>query len=155
MRRFALLSAALLLLPVTARADDEEARRVAQETLDKGAALFDARDAAALAATYTPDGEICVVTQDKDSRGYKTQSIRGRQAIEKGYRDLFRDAQGGSKSKNHVEYAHFARPDLLVIHGHFQPDASKEGDIPFIQVRTKDGDKWLMMSLQLFFVPEK
>src|SRR5262245_48916528 len=93
MRRFALLSAALLFLPVAALADDEDARRAAQEALDKGSALFDARDAAALAATYTTDAEICVVTQDKDSRGYKTQTVRGRQAIQKGYQDLFKDAQ--------------------------------------------------------------
>ena len=154
MTRFALLSA-VLLLPIAARADDEDARRVAQEVLDKGASLFDARDAAALAATYTVDAEICVVGQDQGSRSYKTQVIRGRQAIENAYQTLFKGQQSQAKSKNHVEAAKLIRPDLLAIYGRFQPDASQEGNIPFIQVRTKDGDKWLMMSLQLFIVPEK
>jgi ketosteroid isomerase-like protein len=155
MRRYAVLSAAMLCLTVPARADDEDARRVAQEVLDEGAALFDARDAAALAASYTPDAEIGFISQDKESRGYKTQAIRGRQAIETWYGDLFKNAQGGPQSRNHVEFAHFIRPDLLAIHGHFQPDVNKEGDFPFIQVRANDGDRWLLMSLQLFLVPGK
>ena len=155
MRRFAILSAALLFVAGAVRAADEDARRVAQEALDTGAALFDARDAAGLAASYTPDAEICVVTRDKDSGGFTTQTIRGRQAIQQKYQDLFKGAQGKAKSKNHVEFAHFVRPDLMAIHGHFQPDASKEGDIPFVQVRAQDGDQWLLMNLQLFLVPEK
>lgn len=150
MTRFAILSAALLL-PVAAHAAPD-AKPLAQEILDKGAALFDARDAAALAATYTEDAEISLVGKDPVSGAYKTQAVRGRQAIEKGYQDLFKDAQSAQKSKNRVEFAHFVSADLMVIHGHFQPDTSKEGEIPFIQVRLKKGDQWLMMDLQLFVV---
>ena len=103
---------------------------LAQEVLDKGAALFDARDAKAMAATYTEDAEIRVISKDQGSGTYKTQAVRGRQAIEKGYQDLFKKGQTETKSKNRVEFAHFVRPDLLAIHGQFQPDTSKEGDDP-------------------------
>ena len=152
MTRFALLSAALLL-PVAALADDHDPKRLAQEILDKGAALFDARDAAQLAATYTEDGESGVVTKDQGSGTYRTQTTRGRQAIERAYQTLFKDGRSGTKSRNQVEFAHFVGPDLLLIHGHFQPDTNQEGKFPFVQVRTKREDKWLLMVLQLFVVP--
>ncbi|HEX8201909.1 MAG TPA: hypothetical protein VF590_15640 [Isosphaeraceae bacterium] len=153
MMRFALLSAALLLLPVAAGADDQDPKRLAQEILDKGAALFDARDAAKLAATYTQDGEIGLVAKDPDSGTYRTQTTRGRQAIERAYQTLFKDGRGEAKSRNHVEFAHFLAPDLLLIHGHFQPDTNQEGKFPFVQLRTKRDDQWLLMGLQLFVVP--
>jgi ketosteroid isomerase-like protein len=152
MMRFALLSAALLL-PVAALADDQDPKRLAQDLLDKGAALFDARDTAQLAATYTEDAEICVVGKDQDSGTYKTQTTRGRQAIERAYQTLFKDGRAGTKSRNQVEFAHFIAPDLLLIHGHFQPDTDQEGKVPFVQVRLKREDKWLLMGLQLFIVP--
>ena len=153
MMRFAILSAALLL-PVVCRADDQDARRVAQETLDKGASLFDARDAAGLAATYTEDAELTAIFKDQGAGTFRTQVVRGRDAIEKAYQNLFKDGRGETKSRNRVEYAHFVGPDLLIIHGQFQPDTKQENQIPFVQVRTKKGDGWLMMSLQLFIVSE-
>jgi ketosteroid isomerase-like protein len=152
MMRFALLSAALLL-PVAALADDPDPKRLAQDLLDKGAALFDARDAAKLAATYTEDAELCVVGKDQESGIYRTQSTRGRQAIERAYQTLFKDGRGETKSRNQVEFAHLVEPDLLLIHGHFQPDTNREDKVPFVQLRTKRDDKWLLMGLQLFIVP--
>ena len=62
-----------------------------------------------------------------------------------------------TKSRNTVEYAKFLAPDILVIAGTFdlntlKPDSPK---IPFYQVRVKKGDKWLMSSLRIYFVPQK
>jgi uncharacterized protein (TIGR02246 family) len=154
MTRFAILAAALLLSAV-ARADDQDARRMAQETLDKGASLFDARDAAGLAASYTEDAELTAVFKEQGAGAFKTQVVRGRDAIEKAYQNLFKDGRGATKSRNRVEYAHFVGSDLLIIHGQFQPDTNQENQIPFVQVRTKKEDRWLMMNLQLFIVSEQ
>ena len=54
MARLVILSLALLL-PTVAPPADPDAKRLAQAILTKGAALFDTRDAAAMAATYTED----------------------------------------------------------------------------------------------------
>jgi ketosteroid isomerase-like protein len=154
MARFVIFSLALLS-PTMTLAADPDAKQLAQDILTKGAALFDSRDAAAIAATYTDDAEVTLVIKDKDSGKYKTEVTRGRSAIERGYRDIFKDRKAGTTSRNVVEYAHFVGTDLLIIHGTFTLDVNHEGAFPFVQVRSKQGDKWLLMSLQLFVVPEK
>ena len=154
MARFAILSLALLL-PTVALADDTEAKKLAQDILTKGAALFDMRDATAMAATYMDDAEAILVIKDKDTGTYKPQVSRGRSAIEQGYKNIFKDRKPGTTSRNVVEYAHFVGTDLLIIHGTFTLDVSQEVSFPFVQVRAKKGDKWLMMSLQLFVISEQ
>ncbi len=151
---FAILSLALLL-PTAAPADDMDAKKSAQDILTKGAALFDMRDAAAMAATYIEDAEGIVVIKDKDTGTYKTQVTRGRSAIERGYQNIFKDRKPGTTSRNVVEFAHFVGTDLLIIHGAFTLDVSQGVSFPFVQVRAKKGDKWLIMSLQLFVVSEQ
>jgi ketosteroid isomerase-like protein len=154
MARFVILSLALLL-PTAAPAADTDAKQLAQAILTKGAALFDTRDAAAMAATYTEDAEGSAVTKDKDTGTYKVQVTRGRPAIERGYQDIFKDRKAGTTSRNVVEYAHLVGTDLLIIHGTFTLDVSQEGSFRFVQVRTKQGEKWLIMRLQLFVVSEQ
>ncbi len=154
MARFPILSLALLL-PTAASADDMDAKRLAQDILTKGAALFDTRDAAAMAATYMEDAEGILVIKDKDTGTYKAQVSRGRFAIERGYQNIFKDRKPATKSRNVVEYAHFVGTDLLIIHGAFTLDVSQGVSFPFIQVRAKKGDKWLIMSLQVFVVSEQ
>ena len=63
---FAILSLALLL-PTAAPADDTDAKKLAQDILTKGAALFDKREAAAMAATYMEDADGIVVIKDNDT----------------------------------------------------------------------------------------
>jgi hypothetical protein len=59
MHRIAVLAVAVTLgLTLFARAEDKDAKTLAQDILDKGAALFDKRDAAAMAATYTEDAQL-------------------------------------------------------------------------------------------------
>jgi hypothetical protein len=57
----------LLLLPTAAPADDTDARKLARDILTRGAALFDMRDAGAMAATYAGEAEGIVVIKDKDA----------------------------------------------------------------------------------------
>jgi ketosteroid isomerase-like protein len=153
MARFVILSLAFLL-PTAPPPADQDAKQLAQAILTKGAALFDTRDAAAMAATYTEDAEIILVTKDEHTGTYKTQVTRGRSAIQRGYQDVFKDRKPGTTSRNVVEFAHFVGTDLLIIHGTFAVDVSQGSSFPFVQVRAKKGDKWLMLSLQLFVVSE-
>lgn len=146
---------ALMLLSAKAPSSDEEARSLAHEILTKGASQFDTRDPAAMAATYTEDAELTLVGKDRDSGTYKPSDTRGRTAIEQFYRDIFKDRAPGSTSRNTVEYAHFIASDVLIIHGSFTPDVAKGGAFPFVQVRAKQGDRWLIVNLQLFLVADQ
>ena len=143
------------LWPTAALAADPEAKLIAQDILTKGAALFDTRDAAAMAATYTEDAELILFAKDKDTGTYKAQVTRGRSAIERLYQNLFKDRKPGTTSRNVVEFAHFVGSDLLIIHGTFTLDVSQGASFPFVQVRAKKGDKWLLMNLQLFIVKDQ
>jgi hypothetical protein len=145
---------------LTARADGsdektaDEATKLAIKLLEDGAAVFDTFSAKAMADFYQEDAEVALVT--REDSGLKVQSYKGKAEIEKFYADLFKKPET-IKSKNHVEYAKFLAPDILVIAGTFdtntlKPDSQK---IPFYQVRIKSGDKWLMSSVRVFFMPPK
>ncbi len=154
MRRTALL-AAILLWPAFALADDRDAKTVAQEILNKGSALFDSRSAANMAATYAEDATLSWVDKDKDTDKYRSQSKQGRSEIETMYADLFRDMKEATTSRNTVEFAKFLAPDLLVIHGTFKPDASKDLEVGFLQERVKQGDQWLIQGLRVYIISKE
>lgn len=151
MTRFA-CALIVLCIPFAAGAAEQDAKPQAQEVLDKGSALFDARDAAALAATYTENAQIVWVEKDRDTGAYIFKRKRGRSEIEALYRDLFKNSNEKTTSRNNVEFARFVAPDLMVINGTFQPNVADGGSYRFIQVRIKQGDKWLMSSLRIFIV---
>lgn len=153
MRRL-ILFALLLALPLAAFGDEAEAKKLAQEILDKGSALFDQRDAAAMVATYADDAQIVWIEKDNSTSEYKTNAKKGLAEIEAVYRDLFKDKNEKTTSKNTVEFARLVAPDLLVIEGLFQPNVANQGKYPFVQVRVKQGDKWLIKSLQLVIVSQ-
>ncbi len=153
MRRCDVFALALVLcLPLAARARDDDAKNVAQGILDKGATLFDKRDAAAMAATYTEDAQLEWIEKDSAAGGIKIDVKKGREEIEAVYRDLFKDAKEATTSKNIVDYARFVSSELLVIEGDFQPNVANDGKFHFVQMRVKQGDKWQMRSLQLFAI---
>jgi hypothetical protein len=153
MRHFMFLAVALAFcLALPARAEEKDAKTLAQEVLDKGAALFDKRDAAVMAATYTEDAQLEWVEKDSATGGIKIDVKKGRDEIETLYRDLFKDAKEATTSKNTVEFARYVGTELMIIQGVFQPNTANEGKLPFVQVRVKQGDKWLMRSLQLFVI---
>ena len=132
----------------------DEAKALAVKLTEQGAATFDTFNAKAMADYYLDDAEIALMTREES--GFKLQTYKGKAEIEKAYADLFKKPET-VKSKNTVEYAKFLAPDVLAIAGTFdvntlKPDSPK---IPFYQVRVKQGDKWLMSSLRIFFVPPK
>lgn len=144
--------ALLLALPAAALADDVKAE--AQALLDKGAKLFDARDSAALAATYTEDAQVHWFAKDESTGEFKDTVKDGRGAIEALYLDFFKEPKDKTTSRNVVESARLVAPDLMIVQGTFQPDVDKPGKYPFVQVRVKQGDQWLMKALQLFIVSQ-
>jgi hypothetical protein len=124
-----------------------EAEQIARRVLKAGSDLFDARNAAALAATYTDDGTVHIISRAED-QSYKDDTKRGRAEIEQFYRDLF---QGGEPidSENTVEFARLIAPDLLVVHGRFRPNTGQK-ELPFVQMRIKQGPSWLLKELWIF-----
>jgi hypothetical protein len=153
MKRFA-TCALMFMVPFSLRAQDKDAKTVAQEVLDKGSALFDTRDAVAMAATYTEDAELLWIDKDSTTGEIKVSVKKDRTEIESLYRDLFKDAKEQTTSKNTVEYARFVGADLMVIHGSFQPNVDKQGKFPFVQMRLKQGEKWVIKNLQLYVISQ-
>jgi len=133
----------------------QDAKSLAQDILTKGAALFDSRDAVAMAATYAENAQVTAYSKDSETGPLKVETRRSRADIQKLYADLFKDRSPSARCRNIVEDAHFVGPDLRVIRGTFILDVANEHPLPFIQVRTKQGDKWLMLNLQLFGVATK
>src|SRR3954447_17096682 len=113
MMRFALL-ALVLVLPSTTWAQDVDAKKLAQEILDKGSALYDTHNAASMAATYTEDAKI--LWYSKNDTGTIEMGVKsGRAEIEDLYRDMFKDPSEKSTSRNTVEFARLVSPELLVV----------------------------------------
>src|SRR5262245_58370421 len=105
------LGVALSIAPVPdPRAD---AKDLAQELLIKGAAIFDSRDAAAMAATYVEDAQVTAYSKDAETGALKAETVRGRADIQKGYADLYKDRRPSTRCRNVVEDAQFAGPDVL------------------------------------------
>ena len=153
MKRVALF-ALMIIVPAMARADEKDAKTVAQGVLDKGSALFDTHDAAAMAATYTEDAQLLWIDKDSTSGEIKVSVKKDRAEIESLYHDLFKDAKEKTTSKNTVEFARLVTPELMVIHGVFQPNLDKPEKFSFVQTRVKVGDKWLIKILELYVFGE-
>ncbi len=144
----------LLLGPVAAFGQDDDPKQLAQKILDKGAALFANKDAAAMAQTYTEDARVVALTKENDSPHYKVDIREGRPAIKEMYADLYKTLNEPIKPRNRVEYAKRIAPDLLVIHGTFELVEDQGDAYSFVQVRKQDGDTWRILSLQLFLIPK-
>jgi hypothetical protein len=155
MHRFGLLILGLIMvLPVSAGSQEKDAKKLAQEILDQGALMFDNRDATAMAATYTEDARIELITKDDSSGEYKIDVKQGRAEIEALYRDAFKDTEVKTTSRNSVEFARFVAPDMMIVDGEFQPNVAKPGKFPFVQLRVKKGAKWVMKHLQFFVISQ-
>jgi hypothetical protein len=132
-------------------AEKPAAERTAERILTTGSELFDAKKAKALAATFTVDGEIHLFDMKAKREG--DIPIRGRADIEEFYVNMFEDAST-IHSQNTVEFARFVAPDVLIIHGRFRPNVGEQ-DLPFIQLRVKQRDEWLLSKLWLFLSPKE
>ena len=126
-------------------------KTVAQDILDKGAALFDTHDAAAMAATYTEDARLLWIDKDSSTGEIKV-TVRDHAEIESLYRDIFKDLNEKTTSKNTVDFARFVGSDVLVIQGVFQPRLDKDDKFTFVQTRVKQGEKWLIKTLELYVI---
>ena len=140
----------VILMTGTPRVHAADAKTLAQAILSKGAQLFDTKNAAAMAATYTEDAELTVITKESGSATPKVEITRGRADIERFYAKLFEDANTKFAARNVVEYAEMVDSDLLIIHGHFTPgEGALDKALPFGQTRTKQGENWRILSLQI------
>jgi hypothetical protein len=151
MPRFAIVGLALALAAPTL-AQEPDTKKSAQEILDKGSAIFDTHDAAAMAATYLEDSRLLITGKNNDTGAYDLSVKEGRSQVEEFYRDLWKDSSEKTTSKNTVEFARFVSPDVLIIYGTFEPNTAKGDKYSFVQTRIKKGDKWLIQTLQLFLV---
>jgi hypothetical protein len=149
---------ALVLAGATAKAADpaDDAREIAVKLTTAGAAMFDARDAKGLALTYNGDARLEIISKDKNSGELKTDTRVGRTEIEAYYAELFK-SDTALHARNTVEFARRIDPDLLLISGVFEPNTESADPmkLPFVQVRTRQDGAWRIVSLQLFFVPQK
>lgn len=151
-----LIAALIALAPLASAGADEpdEATKLAVKLTTEGAATFNTKDARAMAASYLEDAQLAIVTKEKDTGTVKSETKSGRAAIEDFYRDLFKDA-GTVQSKNVVEYARRLDADILLVAGIFYPDLTSDGlKVPFVQVRQRQGEKWVISSMQIFMVPQ-
>ena len=150
----------MMLLPLApavaaGQETDDRAKTLAQETLDRGATLFDRRDPAAMAATYIETGEIILIKRDSASDRVVSETWRGRAEIEKAYSKVFKDRLPEHRSRNTVESARFLTPDLLMIRGRFAMNRD-QGDIAqFVQIRVREEDEWKIVTMQLMELPKE
>lgn len=138
---------------------DAEALRIAERVTAEGAAIFDAHDAKAIAATYDEDTTITIFR----TRGgeLKREVHQGRDKVEAFYSALFKqpdslnpdDADAGApKSRNVIERARLLSPELLAIDGTFElsPQLPR---IAFHQVRQNKDGKWLVLTMEVSLLP--
>ena len=160
MLRTMILSLAVgLTAPLFVRAaepKDEEAKAIAVKVTTAGATLFDAKDAAALAATFTEEARLEATYKGKDDNSSKTEVKQGRTQIEAYYRELFK-GDATFHAKNTVEYAREISPNLILFAGTFVPDSQSTEPlkIHFVQVRSKQGEEWRVVSMQVFLAMDK
>jgi hypothetical protein len=140
------------LAPRAALAD--EATDAAHSFLEPGAAAFEKKNAAELAAQFLDDGQLSVLIKDPNQGTVEAQSFTGRSEIEAQYRKLFEN-DDPFYAKNEVNYARLAAPDLLLVAGtfHLAVGNGQPLKLPFLQVREKRGDAWKVRSMQVFVVP--
>ena len=149
------VAATIVLAPAAARAEDD-AKAVAVKTTAAGAALFDARDAKGLAATYTDDARIDIYSKEQNSAALKIETKVGRAEIQAYYEELFKNS-AAIHAKSTIESARRIDDDLMIFTGVFEPnnESAESLKLPFTQVRSRQGDAWKIVSLQLFIAPQK
>ena len=147
-----LLLGVLLVLCAAQPVAADEAMDLAVKLTTEGAATFDTKDAKAMAAYYLDDATVTLTSKDKNTGEIKTDVKKGKAEIEQLYQDLFKDGKT-TKSKNTVELARLIDSSILVIYGTFNPDVNGDLAVQFFQVRVKQGEKWMMSSVQLVLGP--
>jgi hypothetical protein len=134
----------------------DDAKAIAVKVTTAGAALFDAKDSKALAATYLDDARLEIISRDKDSTLNKIEVKTTHAEIEAYYESILK-TDTPIHAKNVVEHARLIQPDLLLITGIFTPDTESADplNLPFVQTRQRQGDSWRIVTLQLYVFPQK
>ena len=94
--------------------------------------------------------------KSKDESSSKTEVKQGRTQIEAYYRELFK-TDGTLHAKNTIEYAREISPNLILFAGTFVLDsqAAEPLKIHFVQVRSKQGEEWRVVSMQVYVALDK
>lgn len=151
----AALAVALFAAPsFSVRADDDDAKAIAEEVTTKGAKTFDTQDAKAMAAQYLDHARLTIITTENDE--FKAQVREGRAEAEKYYAELFENPQT-IKSRNTVDRAKFLGDDVLSIDGTFDVNTldPKSIKVPFHQVRVKKDGEWRVLLMEISILPKK
>lgn len=122
----------------TAKSNDEEAIRATAAAFLKA---FDAADAKALAALWTPAGDYI------DENG---QSCQGREALEKKYASLFRD-HPGLKMTIEIGSIRLLGPNAAMEDGKTvleTPDGRKISASRYTAIHAKENGKWLISAVR-------
>ncbi len=152
MRRHLAIATLVLLAPALAHAQD--AMELAKTLTREGAATFETRNARAMADYYMTDASIFLVFKNEQSGELKVDTREGHSAIEAAYAELFKDDKP-IQAKNTVEFARFVAPEVLMITGTFEiVHEGKTLQLPFVQVRNKQGGGWKISSVRVFVTPE-
>jgi uncharacterized protein (TIGR02246 family) len=141
----ALLAVALGCGACLARADqpqrNPEAEAGIQKTAEAFVEAFQKGDAAAVAAFWTPDGDYV------DASG---RQLKGREAIEKAFQELFSEHKGLKTSVRGLSLR-FVTPDVAIEEGTsevFAPDGSPPSRARYTNVLVKKGDRWYLSSVR-------
>lgn len=138
-----------LTIPLRAAIEDDQATMIAKQVTTAGAAMFSAKDAKGLAATYQENAQLIGIERSKEGT-IRLEIKQGRGEIQAFYESLFKD-DAVFHARNTVEHARKIEPDLLLITGTFEPDAEAAEiiKIPFTQIRQREGNDWRIVSLQI------
>lgn len=123
--------------PAAATSADEAAIRASAEAYEKD---YAAGNAKALADAFMSDGELV------DSNG---RTIKGREAIEKEFADIF-SHQAGAKVKVKIDSIKFLSPDVAIESGMAQASsqsAPSPAPVQYTAVHVKRDGRWLLANV--------
>lgn len=148
------IACAVALVGLGCIARGEDALEVAKKVTSEGAKIIASKNVAAIMATYAEDSRVSLVKRNESTGGLQPDVHTGKTEIQKLYEDLFK-TEGAIDARNNVEFARFVGPDLLLIGGTIELSAGggQTSSFAFVQVRTRQGDKWLLTDVQIFVGP--
>jgi uncharacterized protein (TIGR02246 family) len=134
----------LCLAAATTAPQDSPDRPAIEQTAKAFVTAFDAGDAAAIAALWTPDGEYTV----------ESQTFKGQAEIKKLYEDHFKATPGSTMEVRVISVRNLA-PNLMLEEGVASvTDANNSSTASaYTAVHTKLDGKWLMASVREADVP--
>jgi hypothetical protein len=155
MRKLRLVASAFVLcLVFSAQTQAEDAVELAKKVTSEGAKILCSKSTPAMMATYAEDSQVEVLSRNASSGGLNRDIRTGKSEIQKLYDELFK-TEGAIDARNVVDSARFLGSNLLLITGTLEISAGGQSStFAFVQVRTKEADRWLLTNLQVFVVSD-